>query len=63
GETGLLAPPKDSHALAEALRQLWEHPELRAEMGRRGRDLLIQKYSLEQMAAAVEVVYDLVWGK
>ncbi|MBI4795525.1 MAG: glycosyltransferase family 4 protein [Deltaproteobacteria bacterium] len=63
GETGLLAPPKDSHALAEALRQLWEHPELRAEMGRRGRDLVIQKYSLEQMAAAVEGVYDLVWGK
>jgi glycosyltransferase involved in cell wall biosynthesis len=62
GQTGLLAPPKDSHNLAQALLQLWEHPELRAEMGRRGRELVLQKYSLEQMAAAVEAVYDLVWG-
>jgi glycosyltransferase involved in cell wall biosynthesis len=63
GETGLLAPPKDPHALAAALRQLWEHPELRAEMGRRGRELVVQKYSLEQMAALVEAVYDLVGGE
>jgi len=63
GETGLLAPPKDPQALAQALRQLREHPELRQEMGRRGRDLVVQKYSLEQMAASVEAVYDRVWGK
>jgi glycosyltransferase involved in cell wall biosynthesis len=63
GKTGLLAPPKDSHALAAALRQLWEHPEQRSEMGRQGRNLVAQKYSLEQMAVAVEAVYDLVWGK
>ncbi|MEW6659983.1 MAG: glycosyltransferase family 4 protein [Thermodesulfobacteriota bacterium] len=63
GETGLLVPPKDPQALAAGLRQLWEHPELRGEMGRRGRELVIQKYSLEQMAAAVEAVYDWVWGK
>jgi glycosyltransferase involved in cell wall biosynthesis len=63
GETGLLVPPKDPHALALALRQLQEHPEQRAEMGRRGRDLVVQKYSLEQMAAAVEEVYDFISGQ
>jgi glycosyltransferase involved in cell wall biosynthesis len=61
GETGLLVPPKDAAALAAALRRLDEHPELRTEMGRRGREMVEQKYSLEQMAAAVETVYDLVW--
>ncbi len=61
GETGLLMPPKDAHALAAALRQLWEQPTLRQEMGQRGRDLVIQKYSLGQMAAQVEEVYDGVW--
>ena len=60
GETGLLAPPKDPQALARALRHLWEQAELRQELGRRGRDMVRQKFSLEQMAAAVEAVYDLV---
>lgn len=63
GETGLLVPPKDAPALAAALRQLWEQPARRAEMGQRGRDLVVHKYSLEQMAAAVEAVYDWVWEK
>jgi glycosyltransferase involved in cell wall biosynthesis len=63
GETGLLTPPKDPQALAAALRHLWEHPHLRAEMGRRGRELVVQKYSLEQMAAAVEEVYDFISGQ
>jgi glycosyltransferase involved in cell wall biosynthesis len=63
GETGLLVPPKDPRALAAALRQLREQPHLRGEMGRRGRELVVQKYSLEQMAAAVEAVYDGVWGQ
>ncbi|RJR42402.1 MAG: glycosyltransferase family 1 protein [Deltaproteobacteria bacterium] len=60
-ETGLLVPPKDSSALAAALRRLWEHPGLRTEMGRKGREMVHKKYSLEQMALAVERVYDLVW--
>ncbi|MHB8067758.1 MAG: glycosyltransferase family 4 protein [Desulfobaccales bacterium] len=63
GETGLLVPPKDATALAAALRQLWEQPARRAEMGQRGRELVVQKYSLEQMAAAVEAVYDLLSGQ
>ena len=63
GETGLLVPPKNPQALARALRELWEHPELGEGMGRRGRELVIGKYSLEQMAAAVEGVYDLISGQ
>lgn len=61
GETGLLAPPQDPRALAQAMRQLMEHPELGQELGRRGREMVVQKFSLEQMAAAVEAVYDKAW--
>ncbi|MBC7361716.1 MAG: glycosyltransferase family 4 protein [Candidatus Aminicenantes bacterium] len=34
---GLVVPPEDPKALAEAIRHLVEHPELAAEMGRNGR--------------------------
>ncbi len=37
GETGFLVPPGDAAALAQKLRLLLDNPELRAEMGRRGR--------------------------
>jgi glycosyltransferase involved in cell wall biosynthesis len=60
GETGLLVAPKDPQALAQAVRQLWEDKEQREKLGQQGRDLVVQKYSLEQMAAAVEEVYDLI---
>lgn len=63
GETGLLVPPKDPPALARALRELWEQQELREKMGQQGRQMVVEKYSLEQMAAAVEGVYDWVWEK
>ena len=62
GETGLLVPPKNPRALAQALRELWEHQDLREKMGQQGRRLVTEKFSLEQMAAAVERVYDLISG-
>ncbi len=37
GETGLLAPPDDAAALERALGRLAAQPELRREMGARGR--------------------------
>ena len=60
-ETGLLVPPKDSQALAQAMGHLMTHPELGRALGRRGRQLVLQKFSLEQMATAVEAVYATVW--
>lgn len=38
GQTGYVIPIRDSGAIAERLRTLWESPELRAVMGRRARD-------------------------
>lgn len=57
GKTGLLTPPRDSQALARALRRLLTDPEYGRRFGRQGRQLAVENYSLEQMAQAVEQVY------
>jgi len=57
GVNGLLVPPRDSRALAAALRQLLSEPATRASFGVQGRELVAAHYSLEKMAEAVEEVY------
>jgi glycosyltransferase involved in cell wall biosynthesis len=57
GETGLLTPPRDTRALARAMGRLMTDPDLRREMGRRGRELVLERFSLEQMAAEIEAMY------
>ncbi len=58
GSNGLLVPPKDSQALAEALLNLIRDPAKRRRFGSRGLVLVQERYSLEQMAAATEEVYN-----
>ena len=60
GDTGLLVPPRDSKALARAMRRLYSEPELRAALAQRGRNLVEAKFSLERMAAEIETVYDVL---
>ena len=57
-ETGLLAPPKEAGALAQAMGWLMDHPPQARELGRRGRELVVERFSLKQMAAEVEAVYE-----
>lgn len=57
GANGLLAPPKDSASLAQALLRLIQDPEARETFGSRGLALVRERYSLEQMAVATEKVY------
>ncbi len=59
-ETGHLVPPRDAAALARALRLLVEDGGHRRELGRRGREFVRERFSLEKMAAAVEAVYEAV---
>jgi len=56
GETGLLFPAGDAHALAAALRQLIEDAPLRQAMGAAAR--AVAKFSLERQIRATEAVYD-----
>jgi glycosyltransferase involved in cell wall biosynthesis len=46
GETGMLYPPGDSHALADCLEHLLNHPDLAAEYGLRGRRRCERELSL-----------------
>jgi glycosyltransferase involved in cell wall biosynthesis len=47
GETGLLVPPGDTIALAQALQRLIENPELQARYGRAGRARVEQHFRIE----------------
>jgi glycosyltransferase involved in cell wall biosynthesis len=58
GETGLLVPRDDPHALANALRRLIDDPPLRASMGLRGRELALERFTAEQMVAGFERLYE-----
>ena len=49
GETGLTVPPGDRAALARAICRLLANPELRRQMGRAGRKLVLEQYSREKL--------------
>lgn len=50
GKTGLLVPPGDARALADALRRLLEQPSLRAAMGLHGQVAARRRFSLGRAA-------------
>jgi glycosyltransferase involved in cell wall biosynthesis len=56
-ETGLLVPPEDSAALAAALRRLDDERGLLAEMGSRGRQLIVDRYTWTSVTDAYENLY------
>jgi glycosyltransferase involved in cell wall biosynthesis len=57
GENGLLVPVKSVEPLAAALRHLIENPDLRAEMGRRGREMAVTGFSVEQVNTETLTLY------
>jgi glycosyltransferase involved in cell wall biosynthesis len=58
GSTGLLVPPGDANALAEAIGQLLSDPVKRARMGEAGSARAREKYSIEQNALLNISVYE-----
>ncbi len=56
-ETGLLVPPRDSRALAQAMSRIMQDLSLREILSRRGPQLVATRYSLEHMADALEALY------
>jgi glycosyltransferase involved in cell wall biosynthesis len=57
GETGLLVPPADSDALANALTSLLTEPNRAKEMGKRGRLRLEKEFTVQTMARKHVQVY------
>lgn len=57
GETGLLVPPRESDALANALRTLLRDAALRQHMGLLGRDRLETHFSADRMADETTALY------
>lgn len=48
GATGFLVPPADSHALADVLQHIANHPEKAAQVGLRGRETVQERFSLSR---------------
>jgi len=64
GETGLLVPPGDAQALADAIgRVLAMSDEARAAMGARARASVLSHYTVQAMQQATMAVYEEVWAE
>jgi glycosyltransferase involved in cell wall biosynthesis len=61
--TGLLVPPEDPPALANALAELLHDPALRDTLGRAGRRRVAESFSAEQMVEAYVRLYERVLGE
>ncbi|MDQ0285987.1 glycosyltransferase involved in cell wall biosynthesis [Desulfofundulus luciae] len=57
GETGFLVPPRDPQALARALAQLLLERQKAEEMGQKGRQRVMQHFTVEAMVRKIEEEY------
>jgi colanic acid biosynthesis glycosyl transferase WcaI len=57
---GIVVPPEDAQALANAVRWLAEHPRDAAAMGKRGREFAQGRLRSEQAARLEQVLLDVV---
>lgn len=60
---GIVVPPKDPKALAEAIIKLLKNPKLAKQMGENGRRLVKEKYDWKKVAREIEKVYKEVLKK
>lgn len=62
GENGILVPPKDPAALAEAMKRLIKDPQLRMRFGQFGRRLVEKDFSEEVVVAQTVQIYQSLFG-
>ena len=60
---GLLVPPKDPQALATAIEELLDDPGRAVEMGRQGRRIVDERFSLDRMVRRMEELYETLWAE
>jgi rhamnosyl/mannosyltransferase len=56
GISGLTVPPADAEALRQAINQLLDQPEWRAELGKKARQRVVEKFTVDKM---VQSTFDL----
>ena len=56
-ETGLLVPPRDPCALAAAICRLLESPDEARRFAQAGRQLMLDRYTIEQTVVAIDALY------
>lgn len=59
---GLIVPPEDAEALAEALCRLASSREMRGALGAIARERVLQNYTVEKEAAALKAIYEEILG-
>ncbi len=57
GLDGYLVPPRDTAALRDRIRELYENPDLRRALGRSARTLVVSEYTWEHYRARVAAVH------
>jgi L-malate glycosyltransferase len=57
GDTGLLVPPRDVRALADAIVALADDPARARAMGRAGRELVVARFSTRVKVERTEALY------
>jgi glycosyltransferase involved in cell wall biosynthesis len=53
GVTGILCPPGEATALAQALERLWRSPQQREQLGLAARDFVLKHHTWERIAAQI----------
>jgi glycosyltransferase involved in cell wall biosynthesis len=62
GETGLLVPPRNPDALAQAILRMLENPTRAKAMGRAGRKRVEAHFSMAQKIQRTEALYERLWA-
>ncbi len=60
--SGLVVPAKDSVKLAEAIITILKDKKLQIEMGKRGRELVMEKYTWKRVASSMEKLYKIIFS-
>jgi glycosyltransferase involved in cell wall biosynthesis len=61
-EHGLTVPSRDAETFAEGMKYLIDRPELREEMGQRGKKFVYERLSKERLISEIEGLYEEVLG-
>ncbi len=63
GVTGLVVPPRQPQALADALLRVLQNHSMAQQMGQYGHDRVVRQFSAQRMAAETMSIYDQIWKR